>query len=79
MKLKHIALITIITFSTSALAKKTLPVSRYSCQNVEYKMEAIKERQRNGASSGLSNKLRENLRLLKDLKRSCNKEKYSTS
>jgi hypothetical protein len=51
MKMKYLIFVAMLPISTTVLAKKELPVNRYSCQNVEYKMGSIKERQRKGYSS----------------------------
>lgn len=78
LKLKYIAVISLISLSTNIQAKKVIPPSYYNCQGVNYKIENIKGRQREGSSSKQSDKLREKLRLMKSLKRDCKKKKFST-
>jgi hypothetical protein len=78
MKLKCLILIAILPVSTTVFAKKELPANRYSCQKVEYKIDTVKERQRKGYSSKQGEKLRYDLRLLKDLKKNCKKKKLPT-
>jgi hypothetical protein len=76
--MKYLILVAMLPISTSVLAKKELPVNRYSCQNVEYKMGSIKERQRKGYSSKEGEKLRAKLKELKELERNCKKQKIPT-
>ena len=76
--MKYLILVAMLPISTSVLAKKELPVNRYSCQNVEYKMDSIKERQRKGYSSKEGEKLRAKLKELKELERNCKKQKIPT-
>jgi hypothetical protein len=78
MKIKYLVLVAMLPISTTVLAKKELPVNRYSCQNVEYKLDSIKERQRKGYSSKEGEKLKTRLRELKNLERNCKKKKILT-
>jgi hypothetical protein len=67
MKMKYLVLVAMLPISTTVLAKKELPVNRYSCQNVEYTVGGIKERQKKGYSSKEGEKLRTKLKELKEL------------
>jgi hypothetical protein len=78
MKLNYLILVAVLTVSTDVLAKKELPVNRYNCQNVEYKIDNVKERQRKGYSSKQGERLRSNLKLLKELERNCKKKNLAT-
>jgi hypothetical protein len=78
MKMKYLVLVAILPISTTVSAKKELPVNRYSCKNIEYKMDSIKERQRKGYSSKEGEKLRAKLKEFKELERNCKKQKFPT-
>jgi hypothetical protein len=78
MKMKYLILVAILSISTMVLAKKELPVDRYSCQNVENKLHSIRERQRKGYSSKEGEKLRTKLKELKELERDCKKQPIAT-
>ncbi|MFT4806664.1 MAG: hypothetical protein ACI9YE_003900 [Psychroserpens sp.] len=78
MKVKYLVLVTLLSVSTTALAKKELPVNRYMCQNVEYKIDVVKERQRKGYSSKQGERLRTKLKELKVLERNCKKQNMAT-
>lgn len=78
MNVTYMLLIGLLMFSADLLAKKELPVNRYSCQNVEYKIESIKEKQRKGYKSKQGEKLRADMKLLKQLKTDCKLAKFAT-
>jgi uncharacterized protein YlaI len=79
MKVKYLILVTLLSISATALAKKELPVSRYMCQNVEYKIDVVKERQRKGYSAKRGENLRAKLKKLKELERNCKKKEIPTN
>lgn len=78
MKVKYVALIGLLIFPTTLLAKKVLPVNKYSCKYVEYRIETIKERQREGYNAKQGERLRNELKLQKGLKRNCKKKELPT-
>jgi hypothetical protein len=78
MEMKYLILVTMLSISTTALAKRELPVNRYNCENVEYKIDVVKERQRKGYSTKEGEKLRAKLKELKELDRNCKKQKNPT-
>lgn len=76
--MKYLFIAMFVVSPQLAFAKNTKPVNEYTCYGIDHKIDKIKERQRGGYKAKEGERLRNDLRELKELKSECKKKKIPT-
>lgn len=75
---KLIILITILFISSPAFSVSNFEPSKYNCSGIEKRIKNINSKMRSGYSAREGERLREELRILKEHHYACKKKRFST-
>ena len=75
---KLITLLPLLFLSSPAFSASNFEPSKYSCSGIEKRIKNINSKMRSGYSAREGERLREELRTLKDHRYACKKKRFST-